>query len=176
MRRKPSGGTKGSLLGSARLTPAQKDEVMRWLMVDGLDYAEIVQRCAAWGVRTSDSALSQLRSRHGLHWKLEQAQAQAQQALEGLPGEVEEQVKLGLLQQLFRAFYGELTAMDLGFLARAENDRQRLKLQEEKLKLDREKFAAAQKKEQAAKKVLGDGKLTDAQKAARMKEVYGINT
>ena len=38
---------------------------------------------------------------------------------------------------------------------------------------DREKFEAAQRREDAAKAALGDTKLTDEDKIARMKEIFG---
>ena len=44
---------------------------------------------------------------------------------------------------------------------------------DEQLKLDREKFEAAERRENAAKAALGDTKLTDADKLAKMKEIFG---
>ena len=44
---------------------------------------------------------------------------------------------------------------------------------DEQLKLDREKFEAAERRENAAKAALGDAKLTDADKIAKMKEIFG---
>ena len=58
--------------------------------------------------------------------------------------------------------------------------RQELKLKaaaqgtkDEQLKLAREKFEAAERRENAAKSALGDTKLTDADKIAKMKEIFG---
>ena len=44
---------------------------------------------------------------------------------------------------------------------------------DEALKLAREKFEAAERRENAAKAALGDTKLTDAAKIAKMKEIFG---
>ena len=44
---------------------------------------------------------------------------------------------------------------------------------DEQLKLAREKFEAAERRESAAKSALGDKKLTDADKVAKMKEIFG---
>ncbi len=44
---------------------------------------------------------------------------------------------------------------------------------DEQLKLAREKFEAAERRENAAKSALGDVKLTDADKIAKMKEIFG---
>ena len=44
---------------------------------------------------------------------------------------------------------------------------------EEQLKLAREKFEAAERRENAAKGALADNKLTDADKIAKMKEIFG---
>ena len=41
------------------------------------------------------------------------------------------------------------------------------------LRLAREKFEAAERRASAAKNALGDAKLTDADKIARMKEIFG---
>ena len=42
------------------------------------------------------------------------------------------------------------------------------------LKLAREKFEAAERRENAAKSALADAKLTEAERLARLKEIYGI--
>ena len=44
---------------------------------------------------------------------------------------------------------------------------------DEQLKLAREKFEAAERRESAAKSALDDKKLTDADKLAKMKEIFG---
>ena len=44
---------------------------------------------------------------------------------------------------------------------------------DEQLKLAREKFEAAERRENAARNGLGDTKLTDAAKIAKMKEIFG---
>ena len=44
---------------------------------------------------------------------------------------------------------------------------------DEQLKLAREKFEAAERRESAAKSALDDKKLTDADKVAKMKEIFG---
>ena len=44
---------------------------------------------------------------------------------------------------------------------------------DEQLKLAREKFEAAERRENAARSALGDTKLTDAAKIAKMKEIFG---
>ena len=44
---------------------------------------------------------------------------------------------------------------------------------DEALKLAREKFEAAERRENAARNALGDTKLTDAAKIAKMKEIFG---
>ena len=44
---------------------------------------------------------------------------------------------------------------------------------EEAQRLAREKFEAAERRANAAKSALGDAKLTDADKIAKMKEIFG---
>ena len=58
-------------------------------------------------------------------------------------------------------------AEELSLKARAQSTK------DEQLKLAREKFEAAERRESAAKSALGDKKLTDADKIAKMKEIFG---
>ena len=58
-------------------------------------------------------------------------------------------------------------AEELSLKARAQSTK------DEQLKLAREKFMAAERRENAAKSALGDTKLTDADKIAKMKEIFG---
>ncbi len=52
-------------------------------------------------------------------------------------------------------------------------DAAKQKTADEQLKLAREKFEAAERRENAARNALGDTKLTDADKLAKMKEIFG---
>lgn len=52
-------------------------------------------------------------------------------------------------------------------------DEKRQRTAEEQLRLAREKFEAAERREDAARAALGDTKLTDEDKIARMKEIFG---
>ena len=69
--------------------------------------------------------------------------------------------------------------MAASLLAAAQKDaelRLREKAQataEESLRLAREKFEAAERREAAAKGVIGDAKLSDGDKLAKMKEIFG---
>lgn len=56
---------------------------------------------------------------------------------------------------------------ELGLKAAAQQTK------DEQLKLAREKFEAAERRENAARNALGDTKLTDADKLAKMKEIFG---
>jgi hypothetical protein len=60
-----------------------------------------------------------------------------------------------------------LRAEELKLKARAQSTK------DEQLKLAREKFEAAERRENAARSALGDTKLTDAAKIAKMKEIFG---
>ena len=61
----------------------------------------------------------------------------------------------------------ELHAADLNLKERSQ------KTKDEQLKLAREKFEAAERRENAARNALGDTKLTDEAKLAKMKEIFG---
>ena len=45
---------------------------------------------------------------------------------------------------------------------------------DEQLKLAREKFEAAERRENAAKATVADKKLTDEERMAKLREIYGI--
>ena len=60
-----------------------------------------------------------------------------------------------------------LHRQELNLKARAQSTK------DETLRLAREKFEAAERRENAAKAALGDEKLTDADKLAKMKEIFG---
>ena len=53
-------------------------------------------------------------------------------------------------------------------------DAARQRTAEEQLKLAREKFEAAERRENAAKAAITDTRLTDAERAAKLREIYGI--
>ena len=53
-------------------------------------------------------------------------------------------------------------------------DAARQRTAEEQLKLAREKFEAAERRENAAKGAIADAKLTDEQRMAKLREIYGI--
>ena len=59
-------------------------------------------------------------------------------------------------------------------IKRTANDTARLKLKEADLALAREKFEAAERRENAAKATVADVKLTDEERMAKLREIYGI--
>lgn len=63
--------------------------------------------------------------------------------------------------------------MSSQLLAAAQKDRE-IELRAEAQRLDREKFEAAQRREDAAKAAVKDEKLSEEEKMARLREIYGI--
>jgi hypothetical protein len=63
---------------------------------------------------------------------------------------------------------GQRKAVELELKARAQQTK------DEQLKLAREKFEAAEARLNKAKEVVGDAKLTDAERTAKMKEIFGL--
>jgi len=55
-----------------------------------------------------------------------------------------------------------------------ELKRKALEVKERKLNLDREKFEAAEARLNQAKEIVGDAKLSDAERTQRIKEIFGI--
>lgn len=62
--------------------------------------------------------------------------------------------------------------MSAQLLQAAQKDRE-IELRAEAQKLDREKFEAAERRESAAKAALGDTRMTDEAKIAKMREIFG---
>ena len=62
----------------------------------------------------------------------------------------------------------EIAAAALDIKRRAQETK------EEQLRLAREKFEAAERRENAARNALGDNKLTDEERMAKLREIYGI--
>ncbi len=62
----------------------------------------------------------------------------------------------------------QLKAAELGLKERAQATK------DEQLKLAREKFEAAERRENAAKATVSDAKLTDEERMAKLREIYGI--
>lgn len=62
--------------------------------------------------------------------------------------------------------------MSAQLVAAAQKDRE-IELRAEAQRLDREKFEAAERRENAAKAALGDTRMTDEAKIAKMREIFG---
>ena len=143
-------------------------------MLKGMSYEEALPKVRAeFGVRTTVSSLSRFMKRRApLETLRENVYASAA---------FEESEDVQALDKRKRsavvsAMWEALTAKDtksivsLGRLLVSMDAGRR---DEEAQRLAREKFEAAERRANAAKSALGDAKLTDADKIAKMKEIFG---
>lgn len=110
-------------------------------------------------------------------WLAVRARAAYEQLAEEDDSDLDAKTAAALKQARFAIALEDLTATDLAALERNELAREKLALEQERLKLDREKFEAAErraKQADAAEEVAADDKLSDEEKAARMREIFGL--
>lgn len=177
---------------------ATLEEEQRWALYyksRGLKWNE----AAAWAVKEygiespSRSAfyrfLDAMRSQESAH-RLEQAKTAALEAAALAKGvalsdtETEEAYKRMAVELALRTGSAKEAQRFVEMAARLADRRlkgEELKLKgraqetrDEALKLAREKFEAAERRENAAKATVTDEKLTEAERLARLKEIYGI--
>ena len=111
-------------------------------------------------------------------WVRESAEANTLKSEESRKALEQEAVTLGLVTKDWKTANGLLrTTLAIRdreiAAARLELEQSAQKTRDAQLKLAREKFEAAERRENAARNALGDTKLTDADKIAKMKEIFG---
>ena len=177
---------------------ATLEEEQRWALyykARGLKWNE----AAAWAVKEfgidspSRSAfyrfLDAMRSQESAH-RLEQAKTAALEAAALAKGvalsdtETEEAYKRMAVELALRTGSAKEAQRFVEMAARLADRRLKgeeiklkgraLETRDEALKLAREKFEAAERRENAAKATVTDEKLTEAERLARLKEIYGI--
>ena len=167
-------GAANGIYGRLIADPEVYWEFLVWLFEQNASWKLIVERLKARGIVTSDGALSSLRSRHTTALRLDYARLRAERELADLPDNAPELTRKALQKKFFEAAFAQVTTDELVRLDKAALDREKFALERERLALDREKFELAKAREAKTREVLGDRKLTDAEKTARMKEVFGI--
>jgi hypothetical protein len=133
----------------AKLTPAQREELLQRCVEEGLSLADGVALLRGWGVKSSPQGLSRLVSTQGFAWRLERAKAAAA-ATAAAPSFEQEKSRL-LQQKIFEAVADancppKVLAVLRSLELEAEKVRlieQKLELQERNLEHEKEKFKAA---------------------------------
>lgn len=171
--KKIQGGTNG-IYGRLIAEPEIYWEFLTWLFEQNASWRLMVERLKERGIVTSDGALSSLRARHSTALRLDYARMRAEKELEDLPPEAPELTRRALQKKFFQVAFETVTTEELVKLDKATLDREKFELEKRRLELDREKFELAKAREAKTKEVLGDAKLTAAEKESRMKEVFGI--
>ena len=143
-------------------------------MLKGASYEEALPKVRAeFGVRTTVSSLSRFMKRRAVVEHLRESVYASEAFAESDDVKALDKRKRSAVVS---AMWEALTAKDtksivaLGRLLVSMDAGRR---DEEAQRLAREKFEASERRASAAKNALGDTKLTDADKIARMKEIFG---
>lgn len=143
-------------------------------MLKGASYEEALPKVRTeFGVRTSVAALSRFVKRRGVVEHLRESVYASEAFAESEDVKALDKRKRAAVVS---AMWEALNAKDVDSIVKlgrliASMDAGRR--DDEQLALAREKFEAAERRASAAKNALGDTKLTDADKIARMKEIFG---
>lgn len=173
MARKVQGVAHG-IFNRLQADPGMYWDFLTWLYEENAAWRVIVERLKKRGVVTSDGALSALRSSHSTALRMDYARIKAEKQLEDLPPNAPDLARRALQKKFFEVVFAGVTTDELVKLEYVTLTREKLELEKRRLELDREKLELAKRREAQTKDVLGDRKLTDAEKTARMKEVFGI--
>ncbi len=173
MPRKVQGAAHG-IFNRLQADPKVYWDFLRWLYEENAAWRTIVERLKARGIATSDGALSSLRSLHSTALRMDYARIKAEEQLADLPPNASDLARRALQKKFFEVVFAGVTTEELVKLEYVTLTREKLELEKKRLELDREKLELAKRREAQTKDVLGSKDLTDEQKTARMKEVFGI--
>lgn len=164
------------------LPPAQREQLIGWLLDENPNIDELVERVKAkFGVRTSRTALSSFYSRRCYKLRSNQATEFADLVVseaKANPAKFDEATLALVKQKAFERVYARdgniselsLLAGILGDAAKLDLKRQELALADRRVALLEKKAALADQAEAATR----DETLTPAQRSARLKEIFGL--
>ena len=155
-----------------RLEDAQQHKLFE--LLKGALYEEALPKVRAeFGVRTSVAALSRFVARRAHLEELRERvhETEAFEDSEEVQA-LDRRRRAAVVNMMWEAL-GSKDARSIAQLGRLLVSMEAGQRADEQLKLAREKFEAAERRASAAKNALGDTKLTDADKIARMKEIFG---
>ncbi|MBI5770823.1 MAG: hypothetical protein HZA93_23805 [Verrucomicrobia bacterium] len=171
--RKPRGDSKLDALA-----PSQKEQLAEWLTVENLTYAEARTRVAEqFGVFTTASALQSFYSRFAAPWSYARAAGDAEAFASLMEGKFEPAAIKAAKQLAFTALTSPQPDLKTAkTLFKIVGDSAKLTLAQEKISLDARKVALLEKKAaqaDAASAVTSDAKLSDEEKFARYRQIFG---
>ncbi|MBR0066747.1 MAG: hypothetical protein IJQ00_04060 [Kiritimatiellae bacterium] len=143
-------------------------------LLKGASYEEALPKVRAeFGVRTTVSSLSRFMKRRAVVEELRERvrETEAFESSDEVRA-LDRRKRAAVVNMMWEAL-GAKDAKSIAQLGRLLVSMEAGQRADEQLKLAREKFEASVRRENAAKSALGDRKLTDADKIARMKEIFG---
>ena len=155
-----------------RLDDAKQHKLFELLR--GTSYEEALPKVRAeFGVRTSVAALSRFMKRRAPLEELRERvrETEAFESSEEVQA-LDRRKRAAVVNMMWEAL-GAKDAKSIASLGRLLVSMEAGQRADEQLKLAREKFEAAERRANAAKAALGETKLTDAEKVAKMKELFG---
>lgn len=160
----------------AKLKPAQREELLDLCVGQGASGTAGQALCATWGLSVSSASLSRFFSSHGMPWRIDRAKAAAEATRGALPKDWESQRKRALAQKEFELTFRDLSAKEWFMLKSMELDERQVRLKEtiepKKLEILDRRVTLLEKQAAEALATVEDGKLSDAQKADRIREIF----
>jgi hypothetical protein len=166
----------------ASLNPQQKAQLRTWLVDENLAYEKVVELLRDdFNIRTSTGALSRFYATECFRLRSSEAKTFAEQCVQELrdSGEKFDEATLALVKQkAFERAYARNGNLDeLATLAKIIGDSAKLELKKRDQELTERRIQILeQKAKQAdqAQKITGNPKLSDEEKAARMRSLFGL--
>jgi len=155
----------------ARLKPEQRDQLMVDLLEKGSSLAEARQMMGSQGIRTSEAALSNLLSRHGLPWRLERARERAEESAASLPADWDARKRRGFAQREFELAFSELSAAEVVAMRRLDLEERKLRLTEREVGLKERRIALLESAAASAKSKLESIKKKGGLTADTLKQI-----
>jgi len=163
---------------AAALAPEQRDELMSAYHASEIGVDAAAERASQLSNRTvSTGAFSNWYRTHRMAWMAQQASLRADMAAREAPTDLDERKSLAIRQAAFAAAVDELSAKEIAALEKNDLTRRKLDLDERRLSLDEARFAAAERRAALADKtegVLKDREISEAEKQARIREIFGM--
>jgi hypothetical protein len=164
---------------AARLSEAQRDELMEALWTSRWSLDEAAGKVAEWtGQTVSRSALSRYFHQRQIAWRMERARKAGEAAEAAAPKDLDERARAAVgYQKMVSVLGGELAPKDIAAFERNELARRKQELEERRLEIDERKLTLLERKAAAADEaegLAGDEHLSDEEKTRRLKEIFGI--
>lgn len=161
------------------LPTEQQEQLASWLTEENLSYAKARQRVKKeFGVSTSAAALQGFYSSFAAAWRYARAKGAADEFAQLSAGQFDEATTKRLQQLLFElAVSQKVDLKAVKSLAKVIGDSHKLTLQRDRLSIDLRKVKLLEAKAALTDKasgIAGDEKLTDDEKGAQLRSLFGM--